>query len=85
LPVAKAAFTFVVIFVSVKAVAVPVYAFFTAPSVFSPTRCIEVLAGAGALALVSWAKAGIASPILRAIAGTRVSIRYLPFITLPPN
>jgi hypothetical protein len=34
---------------------------------------------------VSWAKAGIASPMLRAIAGTRVSILYLLFIALPPN
>ena len=53
LPVANAVFTFVVIFVSVNAVAVPVYAFFTAHPVFSPARCIEVLAGTGALALVS--------------------------------
>ena len=67
LPLANAVFTFVVIVVSLSAVAVPTYAFFAAPSVSSPARCIEVLAGTGGLVLGFCARAGIVSPIPRSL------------------
>jgi hypothetical protein len=82
LPLAKAVLTFVVIVVSLNAVAVPVYAFFAAPSVSVPARSIEVLAETGALALVFCAKAGIARPIPNIIAGTTLIILLLVFITI---